>query len=537
MAFIRIQNKKYDSNGKIVGGIASIRQSCYVRNKKFHSKQVTIEKLGKVICLSDDKKSGIFNSPIRGLVHYDVENNTFDSVDVNDERIKDKKINNSIRVHTVFGDSYLLLELLNKYGLLSIFREMFEKNDNYERFVSHLLYDILKDGSHITCDNFVTKSFISYLIPDLNIKSLKYDSRFYQFMGNDNIKLSFFRKFIALMRKSYPDFGKATYVDSTPLPNDIVNNPFNALCSHGIGQMSIQMRLVLILDQETGIPVWYEVIPGNILDINTLKNITEDALVSLDIRIDNYVLDAGYVSKEFIKDFPIGSEKVFIARMPAKKGYPYKELYKNTKDLFYKGKYQFKRKNYTYFGIQKRLDIFDTPIYEYVYLDHYNATKGFNAYLEHNQEEFDKMKNSDKDFKMVKYGYFILISNQNRTPKEILDEYYCRTDIELIFKTTKEYLKLLPINKWTSDTVKGKILTDMINTIVYLSIKRDLLGKDLSISGLIGATQSLMCFKDENNIVTIECPNKNVKRYYEVLDIKIPNVVDTKSYMKENMRL
>ncbi len=68
-------------------------------------------------------------------------------------------------------------------------------------------------------------------------------------------------------------------------------------------------------------------------------------------------------------------------------------------------------------------------------------------------------------------------------------------------------------------------------------IKKDLLGKDLSVSDLIGATQSLMSFKNENNIVTIECPNKNVKKYYEVLDIKIPNVVDTKSYMKENMRL
>ena len=63
------------------------------------------------------------------------------------------------------------------------------------------------------------------------------------------------------MKKAVPGFGRACYMDSTPLPNDIDDNPFNALCSHGTGSPEIQMRLVLVIDSITGLPVWYELIP------------------------------------------------------------------------------------------------------------------------------------------------------------------------------------------------------------------------------------------------------------------------------------
>ena len=537
MAFIYIQKKKFDEDGKIVDGIASIRESVYVKGKKHHSNQKTIEKLGRLLYISDDRKNGIFDSPIRGVVEYNVVNNEFSTVNKNDDRIKNKTISNIPKIHTTFGDAYLLLSFMEKEELLQIFRNIFKNNNDYERALSHITHDIMRDGSHITCDNFIEKSFMSYIIPDLGISSLKSDTRFFKFMGDDNTKLNFFKEYIKAMRKHYPNFGKATYVDSTPLPNDIVNNPFNALCSHGIGQTSVQMRLALILDQQTGLPVWFEIIAGNILDINTLKKLSENTLTSLDIQINDYVLDAGYVSKELISEFNIGKEKTIIARMPARKGFPYKELYNNVKDLFHKGKYQFKRKDYTYFGIKRNLEIFSFPMYEYIYLDHCAATKGFNSYLEKHQEESNNMKNKDKDFRMVKDGYFVLVSNKDDEPKKILEEYYNRTEIENVFKTSKEYLNLLPINKWNAESVKGKILTDIITTIIYITMRKKLTDKEISISNIIGSTQSLMCFKDINNIVTVECPNKNVKMCYSALNITIPNTIDINCFVKDVLKL
>lgn len=60
----------------------------------------------------------------------------------------------------------------------------------------------------------------------------------------------------------YPEFGKGCYADSTPLPNDAKDNPFNALCSHGVGHVAVQTRLVLVLDEVSGLPVWLTLIPA-----------------------------------------------------------------------------------------------------------------------------------------------------------------------------------------------------------------------------------------------------------------------------------
>lgn len=61
--------------------------------------------------------------------------------------------------------------------------------------------------------------------------------------------------------------------------------------------------------------------------------IVNDVSDTLGIEIDSLVLDAGYVSKELIQTFHIGTDKTIIGRMPARKGYPYKTLYWEVKDL------------------------------------------------------------------------------------------------------------------------------------------------------------------------------------------------------------
>ena len=82
-------------------------------------------------------------------------------------------------------------------------------------------------------------------------------------------------------------------------------------------------RLALVLDGKSGLPVWFDIIPGNILDLNELKTFIEDVASTLGIEIESFVLDAGYVSTELLKAIHIGSEKTFIGRMPNRKGYYY----------------------------------------------------------------------------------------------------------------------------------------------------------------------------------------------------------------------
>jgi hypothetical protein len=144
---------------------------------------------------------------------------------------------------------------LKKSGMLAILREVFPKNTEYERVLCHILHAVLKNGSKISCDDFMEKSFASYILNDIPVTSLGSDTVYFRLMGKDKSRMEFFQSFVKHMRKKTPKFGRGCYVDSTPLPNDIRDNPFNALCSHGVTSTSIQTRLVMVLDQKTGLPV------------------------------------------------------------------------------------------------------------------------------------------------------------------------------------------------------------------------------------------------------------------------------------------
>ena len=530
MAFIKAQKVIRDETGKIKSGSAAIIDTIYVSTgQKSHSKQVVREKLGRVLYLSDDHKSGIFMSPTRGLVKYDALTDTFDSVDHDNPLICTQDVFPEAEIHTVFGDTFLFLQFLEKCGLLSVLRTIFPKDEMYERVLCHILHGILRDGSRISCDNFLRKSFASYILKDVPAASLHSDTRFFTLMGEDNLKVAYFKEFVASMQKRDPSFGKGCYVDSTPLPNDIDNNPFNALCCHGVSSSEVMTRLILVLDEKTGLPVWYDIIPGNVLDISTVMTIVNDVADTLGIEIDSLVLDAGYVSRELIGAFHIGTDKTIIGRMPARKDYPYKTLYWEVKDLIGKGKYAFVRKHHAYFGIKKKVALFDKPVYAYIYVDQYNALKRFSDFLVEHEDEFAELKAKDKDWYTVKYGYFVLVSNIDADPKDLLSGYFARTDIEVVFKTAKEYLDLLPLSKWTDTTVRGKILHDIIDTTALLMLRKHMCQSGLSTSEIIGRCQSLMCCRRKDGTITVETPTKQVKEYYKLLGFSVP------AHVKEHM--
>lgn len=341
-------------------------------------------------------------------------------------------------------------------------------------------------------------------------------------MGQDRNRLSFFNAFVKKMRKDHPEFGRCCYVDSTPLPNDIENNPFNALCSHGAEGVSIRTRMVLVWDEESGLPVWYDIIPGNVLDINMIMNAVNDVATSLDITINSLVLDAGYISKDVIHAFHNGTEKTFIGRMPARRGFPFKTLYHEFRASLDKGEYRFVRGGHVHFGKRKEVELFGEKVFAYVYVDKHNALQRERNYMIEHPDEYAEMKDKDKDWLAVCFGYFVLLSNKKFEPAELLTEHFGRTDIEGVIKTSKEYLGLLPLSKWTVETARGKIFSDIINTIIFLKMHKALDDSGLSMPKIISRTKSLMCFRSKHGEILIETPNKKVKSHYQLFGETMP---------------
>jgi len=476
MAFIKVQKLVRNEDGSVRSGSASILTTEYDPSRKGLSRHRIREKLGKVISLDAAGRSGVFLSPTRGLVAYDSASDTFEILGKEDPKVKALDIFAEPEIHTVFGDVYLFLRFCEKSGLIRVLRKAFSQDREYERVLSHLLHSVLKDGSKVSCDDFIGKSFASYLFDEIPSGSLGSDTVYFSMMGEDRSRVAFFKAFVSHMRKTDPEFGTSCYVDSVPLPNTIRDNPFNALCRGGIESTSIQTRLVLVLDDKTGFPVWYSIIPGNVLDLSTLQSTMEDVAETLDICISNFVLDAGYASKALIEAFHCGNEKgkTMTVRMPAKKGYPHKTLYHQARKLMGNAKYEFIRQGHTYFGKHFETDIFDLKMHAYVYVDKDNALEGCRNYRLKHEDEYQAMTDKEKNWTSVRFGFFILLSTELKEPDVKLDDYYGRSQIETVFKTSKKYLNLLPLSKWSDLSVRGKILSDIISTIALLQLRKKL---------------------------------------------------------------
>ena len=108
MAFIKSQKLVRDSNGIITSGSAAIIDTQYGDFGSYHAKHTVRERLGKILWLSDDKKTGIFLSPTRGLVEYDARKDSFSCADRTDPRLNGTEAFPQTQIHTVFGDVLIL---------------------------------------------------------------------------------------------------------------------------------------------------------------------------------------------------------------------------------------------------------------------------------------------------------------------------------------------------------------------------------------------------------------------------------------------
>ena len=536
MAFIKVQKLVLSEDGNVVSGSAAVVDTVYDSSVKGRSRHRVRERLGKVISISDDRKCGIFLSPTRGLVEYDSEKDLFAEVGRDDRRIAGLELFPEPETHTVFGDSYLILSFMEKTGITALLRSVFTKDEDFQRVLAHICHTVAKDGSHISCDDFVSRSFLSYVVPDVPLHSLYSDTKYFSDLGRDSMKVSLMKGYVEMERSGNKDFGSGCYVDSTPLPNDI-DIPISALCSHGTGGCEMQARLAVCLDSASGLPVWYSLFSGNIQDMSTLMDEIDDAETSVGVSIDDLVLDAGYITKELITAYNADDRFVsFTGRMPARKGFPFRTLYHRCGGSIHQAKYFFDRNGHTYFGRRFEDVLFGKRVYLYVYIDRDRALSLGRSYRQNNRDEYEAMSDKEKNWMEVKNGYFVLVSNIDSTPAETLERYFGRMDIESFFKTSKEYLSLLPLSKWTRETIEGKLLNDIISTIVYLKMRKALSGTGLSMSKLFGRASSLMCTRKKDGTVIVEEANRQVKEIFKAAGIKIPSSMNLEEF-EENYLL
>ncbi len=271
-----------------------------------HVKKRNAIYLGRVV----DKENNVFFNKERGVFTYDVITGTYGEADPafqgnlkNDHR---KKANLILD----FGDSYFIDSLIRTMHYDEVLASI--SYQNKDTLWAMTQYYILSNKANSHANTWYDGSFANVLYPEADIHSQRI-SKFLNELGKEETRRSYFKAHIKWL-KEYVCNDPAIIIDSTGLPNSIKIN-MTQISNHN-GRVSNEARMITAIQRDSGYPIMFRAIPGNIVDVTTLST-TITTLTEYDIQTDLAMLDAGYVSLENMNSlFSAGIE--FVARLPEK---------------------------------------------------------------------------------------------------------------------------------------------------------------------------------------------------------------------------
>lgn len=277
--------------------------------------------LGKVI----DKEKNIFYKRGEGYYVFNPEDQSKQPIEPDDIPPYSGPVDKREREQSVccsFGGPYFLSRFIPsiEYGhvldMLNI--------SNRDTLYSLLHYYLLTDAADMHAEYWYKNSYTSFLYPKANLASQRI-SDFYKAVGSDNNRRTFLAEHIRYLTGSTDD-EYYVLIDSTGCPN-ACDIPITKVSRHE-NDVNIEFRVIAVVQQSTGLPVYYEIIPGNVVDISTVDNVIRKlGLYGCKVK---YVLgDAGYCCPATMERLVLSGID-FMTRMN-----PTYNLYKDTVALHY----------------------------------------------------------------------------------------------------------------------------------------------------------------------------------------------------------
>ena len=261
--------------------------------------------LGRVL----DKDNNVFRSRERGTFVFDPETGEYrdapEDALANTPQIHDRRRKELLMLD--FGDSFFLDKYMRLKGYTAVLDAL--PFGNKDTLMAMLQFYTLADLANSDAADWYGGSYASYLYPDASLDSRRL-SEFLEALGREENYREFFPAQVKFVRGAI-DKNLAVLVDSTGLPNSI-HFPLTAVNNHN-GKVSRELRLIAVVQKDTGMPLFFRYTPGNIVDVNTIVRTVHEMGV-LDIGIDYCILDAGYYNDLIFDQFAF-AEIDFMTRV------------------------------------------------------------------------------------------------------------------------------------------------------------------------------------------------------------------------------
>lgn len=467
----------------------------------------------------------------------------------NKAKIKPK---NSDLVTKNFGNIFLLNFLSNKLGLAEILKSIFP--ENYIEIFALAYYEIMEASALYLFPYWLTEQYLP------NIKKLHSTgiSNLCEEIGrSQRQRMDFIHKWIEHLKPI-----KGIYYDITSISSYSTNIDFIEWGYNRDKENLPQLNMGVIFCQNNSLPIYYNLYPGSIVDVTTLKNCIK-YLEIFDLIDVLFVLDRGFFSKAnvlemnnseikiaFIQPLPFSLNKVksLIKRYKRKLSNPSNAFKYNEEILhylpasidfdtdtfcahiFFNEKSEIEQKHNflsTLFELEDKLKNkqFET-LKEYLKFKKSNIPDKYCGYFKWNKTTLQIEKNMKviKTY-LSKMGTFILSTNQQDLDKiDVLTYYRQRDRVEKIFDIVKNELDGDRLRAHSQYNTDGRLFIKFIALIIYTEISRIMKEKNLfkkyTVKELLKEIKKIKITKIEENDPFLSELSKKQKIILDAFDAK-----------------
>lgn len=469
--------------------------------------------LGRVL----DREKGIYKSKDRGVFSFDPGTGEFGAVpeDYIPPASTDARKRNHVSVD--FGDAFFMDSFLHSSGLMDIIDQVHYGNP--DTFHAMVLFYTLSGLANCDAIHWYEGNIVSLLYPKANLTSQRI-SDFLSSIGTPEKQMDFQKAYPGYVLEHY-EHDKNILIDSSGLPNNI-HFPYTCWNIHN-GKVSNEVRLIFVVQQSTGIPLYYRAVPGNIVDVSTLERVFLH-LDSLGIDISSCIMDAGYNSGDNLDLFYDENHNCkigFITRIGSGDE-AFKSMIKDELGSLdvkenlvqYEDRYLFIKKKQIMVGSNK-----DNPAWLYLGLDLARMSDEQHKLLKRARKN---SLTTDEVYEALQTeGLFGVLSGTDIPCEELLPAYYLRQAAEQIFDIAKNYTKLLPIRVRNEATFQGHLLLSFVASCAVKMIQLRLKEANLFFGSRLACLRNQKCTIYANRIVT-DYPQKEANDSYKALGITCP---------------
>ena len=373
-----------------------------------------------------------------------------------------------------FGGGFFLDQLLTGIEYDPVLDQI--QTGLHDRIHALLMYYLLTNTADMHADVWYDNNYTKYLYPNANLYSQRI-SELYEKIGADSVRVGFLEKHIEYVLKSTDD-ECCILLDSTGCQN-ACSVPITRVSRHE-NDVNVEFRVILVVQRSTGLPLYYQIIKGNVVDVSTLDH-TKSMLSALGLKVTHVLGDAGYSCPSNMERLTLAGIGLMMRLNPTYNLYKdalganlerfYAAGDPDIKEVTYRNRVIKVLKVSTVIGVEKENGTEHTG---FIYLCQdieAHHTKSAQLYRSNKDRKGKALTQAELKEKSRKLGLFAIVSAEDMSEEDVLPAYYMRQGVEQYFDYAKNYGKMMPVRNHTPETISGHMLMSFIATFVCVLIK------------------------------------------------------------------